>query len=118
MTGSVNDGDPVAIGLFGTVENKISRLVFGRVEGSAETVYYLDDIDVDLYSVGPTPQPTLSAALVGENLEISWEPAGGALESATDVAGPWTAVEGAVSPYAASVTEAVQMFFRVNVVGQ
>ncbi|MBE7501036.1 MAG: Ig-like domain-containing protein [Verrucomicrobiales bacterium] len=59
------------------------------------------------------PAASVSIALSGANVVISWAPAGGSLESAPSVSGPWTAVAGANNPYTAPATGA-QQYFRVR----
>lgn len=53
-------------------------------------------------------KPTLSATHSGSNLVITYT---GTLLSAPSIAGPWTAVSGATSPYTAATT-ATQTFYR------
>jgi len=111
---SVNDSEPVELSLFGPPTLKLTRAIFGQVEGTTNTAYFLDDISAEIFCLGEgLGEVMMSAALVGDNLEISWDPARGVLQTATDVAGPWTDVAEAVSPYVTAVTEAVQAFFRV-----
>ena len=59
------------------------------------------------------PAASVSIDLSGANVVISWAPAGGSLEGAPSVSGPWTAVAGAASPYTAPATGA-QQYFRVR----
>ena len=73
---SVGDGDPVEIGLFGSAEeNIISRLIFATSSDSTQTVYYVDEIQVDLIGIGPGEPPALSASLAVDNIVISWDAA-------------------------------------------
>jgi hypothetical protein len=59
-----------------------------------------------------TPQIVLS--YVGGVLTLTWS-GGGTLQTAPDVAGPYTNVPGAVSPYSLpSLTDPSQLFFRVR----
>ncbi len=54
---------------------------------------------------------SLSLAVEGGNLELTYT---GTLESAPSVAGPWTAVEGAASPFTQAIdASADSLFFRV-----
>lgn len=109
--GSVNDGDALEIGLFGTPDNKISRLIFGRVEGSTEASYYLDEIDVELFSIAPPPPPEISVSADGNNIVLDWS--GGALQWAPDAQGPYEDVDGASSPMTIA-TDRPRAFYRVR----
>ncbi len=60
----------------------------------------------------PPPPPTLSIQREGANLIISWAPAGGTLETSTDLVS-WTPVAGASSPATVTTTES-HAFFRVR----
>ena len=55
---------------------------------------------------------TLAVARTASGITISWQ-GGGALESAPAVTGPWTAVAGAASPYAASAAGS-SAYYRVS----
>lgn len=59
--------------------------------------------------------PVMSVQLSGGQVTISWTPPNGTLQSATNPAGPYSAVPGATSPYTTSVSVAPQQFFRVSV---
>lgn len=59
--------------------------------------------------------PTILSILPsGPNAVISWAPAGGTLQSATSIAGPFTAIPGATSPYTNGIS-APKQFYRVLV---
>ena len=58
--------------------------------------------------------PQLSSSLAGGNITISWEPAVGQLQSATEVGGPWSDVTPSQPPYTEPATGA-RKFFRVAV---
>ncbi len=65
------------------------------------------------YMISPPPAaPTLSIQRSGANVTISWEPAGGTLETSADLK-TWTPVEGASSPATIATGEA-RAFFRVR----
>jgi hypothetical protein len=55
--------------------------------------------------------PTVSLTVSGANLQVSWD--SGTLLQATSVAGPWTPVTGATSPYTVTAS-GPQMFFRAS----
>jgi hypothetical protein len=58
-------------------------------------------------------QPLLTVSHDGDNVVLSWTGAFN-LESSTNVAGPYTVVSGAASPYTNSVNSAAQNFFRLH----
>ena len=60
-----------------------------------------------------TVHPTLAIQVSGTTVTISWSPAGGTLQSAMSVAGPYTDVVGATSPYV-TTSSGTQQFFRVK----
>jgi hypothetical protein len=65
------------------------------------------------YMIAPPPAPpALSIQRSGANVTIAWEPAGGTLETSTDLKS-WTPVEGATSPATIAASES-QAFFRVR----
>ena len=57
---------------------------------------------------------TVTTAVSGHALTLNWANYG-TLLSATNLAGPWVPVTGAVSPYAVGTTNAAAEFFRVKV---
>lgn len=59
--------------------------------------------------------PTMSIQASGGQAVISWSPAGGTLQSSANVAGPYSDVAGASSPYTVNLNSAPQQFFRVHV---
>lgn len=59
-------------------------------------------------------QPVLSSTLAGNEITISWTPATGQLQSATEIGGQWTDVQPSQSPYTESTTGA-RKFYRVIV---
>ncbi|HZI34051.1 MAG TPA: hypothetical protein VFF11_17060, partial [Candidatus Binatia bacterium] len=62
------------------------------------------------YSVPPGP---LAFGASGGSLTISWPGGAGLLQRSTNVAGPYTDVNGASSPYIISTTNAAE-FFRLK----
>ena len=65
------------------------------------------------YMIAPPPAPpVLSIQRSGANVTIAWEPAGGTLETSTDLK-TWTPVEGATSPATIAAGEG-RAFFRVR----
>jgi len=71
----------------------------------------LDEIEVNTAAAGPKPHLTL--ARNGSNLTISWT-GGGGLEAAADVAGPWTCLGDAASPYSVAGNAEPMQFYRVR----
>lgn len=67
---------------------------------------------IQLYPTLGAESPTLNAIHTGNNLIMSWSGAH-ALQSSTNVAGPYTTVSGATSPHTNSVTGEPQRFFRL-----
>jgi hypothetical protein len=63
--------------------------------------------------VVPTITPTLLFQMNGTSLVLSWS-GNAILQSATNVLGPYSDVEGATSPYTVDTTVAPQGFFRVR----
>ena len=64
-------------------------------------------------AVRTTVVPTLALQNAGGNIILTWTPAGAALQSSTNVAGPFTTVTGATSPFTNAVTSG-NAFFRVK----
>lgn len=58
-------------------------------------------------------RPVLTIHVSGTSVTISWNPAGGTLQSATSVAGPYSDVIGANSPYPTTLS-GTQQYFRVK----
>ena len=64
------------------------------------------------WAIGQTvPITLLPPVLQGGQLRLEWT--GGTLQTATDLAGPWTNVSGASSPHLTPATNSAQ-FFRVK----
>jgi hypothetical protein len=59
------------------------------------------------------PAATLTISRSGNNITISWDPAGGTLQSAATVLGPWTDV-GSGNPATVSILPSQNQFFRVT----
>ena len=78
-----------------------SDMVFG-----AELIITVPEADV------ATPA-RLSVALSGGSIQVSWAPAGGSLESAPTVNGPWTTVANASTPHTVVAAGGAQ-YFRVR----
>ena len=60
----------------------------------------------------PSEDVTLTVGVVDGNVQISWAPATGTLQSSTSVTGPYTDVAGATSPYSTPATGTA--YFRVS----
>jgi hypothetical protein len=67
----------------------------------------------ELVASVPVIRPTLNVTRQGASVRISWSPAGGALESATAVSGPWSAIANASNPYTVDANQGVR-FYRVR----
>jgi len=76
----------------------------------AGSLLYVDDLVVDAIGGGGGGSASVAIARDGSGLKITYE---GTLETASALAGPWTAVSGATSPYTASPTGA-QAFYRAR----
>ena len=61
----------------------------------------------------PLGSPTLNIQLSGANVVLTWSDASFNLQSATNVAGPYTMISGATSPFTTN-TAASQLFFRLS----
>jgi hypothetical protein len=70
MMVSVNDGDAVELGLFGPPDIRIDRLIFGRAEGSEQTIYYLDTISAESFSLQGLYKLQWKPSLAGDSV---WE---------------------------------------------
>ncbi len=73
------------------------------------TFGYTDDV-----SFSVVVPPKLSAAVNGSEMVLSWPGLGFTLQSATDVAGPYTEVVGAMSPYTNDISANPMQFFRLR----
>ncbi len=71
----------------------------------------LDELEVNTAAVPPLPRLTIGRA--ESNFIISWN-AGGGLEYATSLDGPWTCLSDAVSPYTAMMDTAPARFYRAR----
>jgi hypothetical protein len=62
------------------------------------------------------PQPTLSVALQGGNVVVTWAPtaAGQVLQSAPAVTGPWSDVTGATSPYTTDAAGSARFYIIIR----
>lgn len=59
--------------------------------------------------------PVLAISRDGAGVILNWEGAEAILESAPEVTGPWTVVDGAASPYSVDTTEVSRQFFRLSI---
>jgi hypothetical protein len=81
--------------------------------GGTGGVGWLDNFLVGTLSDGaPVDSVGLSAALQGGNLQITWT-GSGRLEEALNITGPWSAVQGATSPYSVAIA-GEQRFYRLR----
>ena len=64
--------------------------------------------------IGPGAQ--LAITRTGDSISISWGPAvaGQKLQSATNIAGPWSDIQNAANPYSTPTTTGTTLFFRVS----
>lgn len=105
----------------GTVEGEFRELDFSGAELadglSWEVQYAADKVSLHVdgqSSVGGTT--TLSIDSDGDQLTLSWED-GGTLYGSPSIKGPWTAIDGASSPYSVTAGDAAG-FYRVGQGGQ
>jgi hypothetical protein len=100
----------------GTIEGEFLEIDLENAplaEGlSWEVKYEADKVLLNVLGETAPTDTTLAIQADGTQLTISWE-GGGSLLSATSINGPWTAVDGAASPYAANADDAAQ-FYRVG----
>jgi len=105
------NGDPSVAGGPTTIAER-SDGVFGDWDGGVEDVavynYVLNPQQIQNHFLNTTH---LTAVKSGSNLMLTWPV--GALQSATSVDGPYTAVIGATSPYPVSLT-GPQVFYRIS----
>jgi hypothetical protein len=93
--------------------NSINSSGFNVIEinsAQANAVGYFDD--VSLAVVSAAAPSSLSVALAGKMVVISWQ--GGALQSAPRLTGPWSTLTGATSPYTCNPASAPMQFFRLQ----
>jgi hypothetical protein len=64
------------------------------------------------FTISPVLPPLLSAEAIGNGTVISWSNLGYLLQSATNINGPFTTIQGATSPYTDTITGPVD-FFRL-----
>jgi hypothetical protein len=94
--------------------NQLSFTVFGENPHGNDENLFLDDIQFSNQSVPVAPQTSLSASISGGNIEISWTPFGGTLESSL-VLGPgatWSIV-GTQNPTNVPISGGAK-FFRIH----
>jgi len=115
----VNGVDAFAEGDNYVLYTNVVADVYGNI-----TVYYTPDLNQfsglsgeapfnGVQAVLSTVIPTLGLQYASGNVILTWTPAGAALQSSTNVAGPFTTVTGATSPYTNAVTGG-NAFFRVK----
>jgi hypothetical protein len=103
----VSEIESTAIGTANTIYDAITAY------GSSGTIRYdLVSVFGDAASMLPSPIP-LTIQQVGNSAVLSWTNPAFSLQSASDVAGPYTTISGATSPYTNTITGA-QQFFRLN----
>lgn len=98
-----------------TTVNSIAA--FGLRQSTGEGISYLDNLkigtsfgDVATISVAPIP---LGIQTSGTNVVLTWSDASFHLQSASSVAGTYTTINGATSPFTTN-TAASQLFFRLS----
>jgi lysophospholipase L1-like esterase len=105
--GAVIDGITLANGIY----------TAAQINGATMKANVVDPTGKNILNVGGVAvTPVLYPQLTGSNLVLNWTNAGAAmLQSATNVAGPWMPVPGAVSPYTNIVlSEVPTMFFKLK----
>jgi Concanavalin A-like lectin/glucanases superfamily len=105
-----DNGDPLYLGTRADAHNRLTgdlaELIIINSALSTNDVASLENYLETKYGT----IPTIHAALVGSNLTVTYN---GTLLSSTNVAGPYTPVSGASSPYTMPPTNA-QMFYRAS----
>ena len=76
--------------------------------GSSDIVF-----GAELVATFPVSRATLAITRQTASVRISWAPAGGVLETATTLAGPWSPINGATTPYTATA-DGTQRFYRIR----
>lgn len=99
--------DQLAIG-----ENVLAAEVHQAGTGSSDMVFGAELI-ITVPEADVVTAARLTVGLSGGTLRVSWTPAGGTLESASVITGPWTPIANATSPYSAPASAAAQ-YFRVR----
>jgi hypothetical protein len=95
----------------GLTASQLSQIQFINPSGLPLGTY--PAIILDTGEVVPDAPQWLVLSQQGNNLVLSWSP-GETLQDATNVAGPYTDIAGAVSPYTNVVTNLPQLFFRLK----
>ncbi len=93
--------------------NSLSTNGFNVIEidsAQANAVGYFDDVSFGV--AGAAPPSSLSVALAGKMVVITWQ--GGLLQSAPRLTGPWSTVTGASSPYLYNPASGPMQFFRLQ----
>jgi hypothetical protein len=105
---------PISIGSRQAAYNTTYTMNFsGSIDEVAIYDYALNPTQVlNHYKAGTNSVVTIYAQKAGANLTLIWSP--GTLQSATNVAGPYSDVGGATAPYTISPSEA-QRYYRVKV---
>jgi hypothetical protein len=105
---------PISIGSRQAAYNTTYTMNFlGSIDEVAIYNYALNPIQVlNHYKAGTNSVVTIYAQKAGANLTLIWSP--GTLQSATNVAGPYSDISGATAPYTISPSEA-QRYYRVKV---
>ena len=98
-----------------TTANSIAA--FGLRQSTGEGISYLDNLKIgtafgDVATVSVVPIP-LGIQKSGTNVVLTWGDASFHLQSAMSVAGPYTTINGAASPFPTN-TAATQLFFRLS----
>ncbi|MGA2244784.1 MAG: LamG domain-containing protein [Verrucomicrobiota bacterium] len=85
----------------------------GGIDGAAIYNYSLSPAQIAAhYSAGVQGNSELTASRSGSNLILTWPT--GTLQSASTVAGPYTDLGTATSPYSVPLNSATQMFYRLK----
>jgi hypothetical protein len=102
---------------FGTSQSGLTAAQLSQIRFSIGTNFYSAKI-LSTGEVVPDSLITAAGASIaysrqGNNLVLTW-PSGWSLQSATNVLGPYSDVQGATSPYTVDTTLAPQQFFRLR----
>ena len=93
------------------ITNGFNVIEVNSAQGNA--VGYFDDVSFGVASATPPPPSSLSVALEGQKVVISW-PGAATLQSAPRPTGPWANVNAAASPYTYNPASGPSQFFRLQ----
>jgi hypothetical protein len=99
------------------VTNSVALTSYAFRQETGEGVMLVDDLVIATTfsdAAGTAPADPLSLQINAQNAVLTWTNAALYLQSATNVAGPYTTLTGAVSPFTNNLTAAPARFFRLT----